>query len=473
MGVRAAHFVGGYFQSFDWYVCFAVIPDVADDLKVSEEAVNLSVTFYMIMQGISPTVWGSLCDCLGRRPLYIITFLIYLGASIGLANTHSYGLLVALRIVQSAGSASVIAIGAGSIGAMLGPALGPVVGGIIADAYGWQSLFWFLTAFGGVVFILIILVLPETLRSLVGNGSIPPPPLNRTVLSIIRARRHRNDPVDPSTIPAMPPKKGWKDLQPLAPFRMFKEKDVLLVLTFNAIVYTLFYTVITSTASAFKATYHLGETALGLCLLANGCGCIVAALVNGPTMNRDYRIVKQQVEQARLAQSVEAGDETTEKKRRKAKTEDLSNFPIEKARLRSLPWFYGVLCASTITYGWTLDKGVYLAVPLICQFFIGLCVTTMFNSFSTLLVDMFPGSSASATAANNIYRCLMGAAGTAFIDPLISALGAGWTFTMLTLITICFTPLILLEWKYGMRIRKARAERVREEERRRKEAEGK
>jgi hypothetical protein len=32
--------------------------------------------------------------------------------------------------------------------------------------------------------------------------------------------------------------KGWRDIDPLAPFKMFKEKDVLLILTFNSVMCT-------------------------------------------------------------------------------------------------------------------------------------------------------------------------------------------------------------------------------------------
>lgn len=47
------------------------------DLHVSIEQVNLSVTWYMILQGVSPTVWGSICDVLGRRPVYLVTFCVF------------------------------------------------------------------------------------------------------------------------------------------------------------------------------------------------------------------------------------------------------------------------------------------------------------------------------------------------------------------------------------------------------------
>ena len=41
------------------------------------------------------------------------------------------------------------------------------------------------------------------------------------------------------------------------------------------------------------------------------------------------------------------------------------------------------------------------------------------------MVDLYPGQGASATAANNLYRCLAGAGTTAFIDPLINTMGVG------------------------------------------------
>ncbi|GAA5986152.1 hypothetical protein JCM11641_004728 [Rhodosporidiobolus odoratus] len=460
-------------------IYFPVIPTIAENLGTTVEKINISVTVYMIFQGISPSFFGAICDVLGRRPVYIITFIIYLGACAGLANTHSYGLLVVLRCIQAAGSASVIAIGSGSIGdiappserglfmsifglgPMLGPCIGPVFGGLLAGNYGWQSLFWFLFAFGAVVIIIIALLLPETLRSIVGNGSLPAPTLNRSLLSLWQEHRrrklHGDSKPDAASIAAKPPRKGWKDVKPFAPIKMFREKDVLLTLTFNSVCYTLFYCVTTSTGSTFKATYGLNETELGLCFLANGGGCLIASFLNGPRMTADYRAVARQVEKKRRAEGLTAEEEEAE---RIKDQNDLSSFPIEHARLRTTPYFFTALIASTIAYGWLLDKGVHLSAPLIMQFIIGLSVTSLFNTVSTLLVDLYPGQSASATAANNLYRCLCGAAGTGFVEPLLNRLGAGWGFTMLSLLNCCFVPLIWLEWKNGMRYRLERAERL-------------
>lgn len=149
----------------------------------------------------------------------------------------------------------------------------PARTGLLSQAYHWQqvlaspylgfstdpqasnrSLFWFLAAFAGTVLILMIAVLPEvprparfprlrpsythpqTLRSLVGNGSIPARGFNRSLLSLFLSRRGPKQPLDPAVVAAFPPRKTWRDIEPLAPFKLFAEKDILLLLTFNSVI---------------------------------------------------------------------------------------------------------------------------------------------------------------------------------------------------------------------------------------------
>jgi len=104
------------FSGFASNIYFPALPTIATDLHVSVTLINLTVTSYMVFQGLAPSVWGAIGDVKGRRIAYICTFFIFLGACIGLAETRSYAGLVVLRCVQSAGSASTIAIGSGVIG---------------------------------------------------------------------------------------------------------------------------------------------------------------------------------------------------------------------------------------------------------------------------------------------------------------------------------------------------------------------
>lgn len=52
-------------------------------------------------------------------------------------------------------------------------AAGPILGGASTAPFGWRAIFWFLTIYGSAFLVILVLFLPETLRALVGNGSIP------------------------------------------------------------------------------------------------------------------------------------------------------------------------------------------------------------------------------------------------------------------------------------------------------------
>lgn len=71
---------------------------------------------YMVFQGISPLFWGSVADMVGRRPVFISTFMVYIAACVGLASSKTFAALISLRMLQSFGSSSAIAVGAGTIG---------------------------------------------------------------------------------------------------------------------------------------------------------------------------------------------------------------------------------------------------------------------------------------------------------------------------------------------------------------------
>lgn len=69
----------------------------------------------------------------GRRPINVACMVVLCLSSLGLALAPNYGVLIALRCIQAAGSASTIAVGAGIIGDISTPA---ERGGFM----GWNSL---------------------------------------------------------------------------------------------------------------------------------------------------------------------------------------------------------------------------------------------------------------------------------------------------------------------------------------------
>lgn len=130
--------------------------ELSTDFGVSESIMNLTLTSYMIFQGLAPTIFGDLADMAGRRPAYLVGFAIYIAACIGLARIDTFAGLLILRCLQSTGSSSTIALGSGVVadiatsaergvwmgwatsGAMVAPALAPVLGGIFSQFLGWR-----------------------------------------------------------------------------------------------------------------------------------------------------------------------------------------------------------------------------------------------------------------------------------------------------------------------------------------------
>ncbi|KFZ24183.1 hypothetical protein V502_01346 [Pseudogymnoascus sp. VKM F-4520 (FW-2644)] len=453
-------------------IYFPALNPLAKDLNVSDALINVTLTSFMIFQGIAPTFIGDLADMAGRRPAYIVASIIYLGANIGLALQNSFPALLVLRCLQSAGSSGGIALGFGVVadistssergsyvgivgaGTMLGPALGPVIGGILAQFLGWRSIFWFCFIFSAVWLIPFILTVPETGRNVVGNGSVPPLGWNTTVLDYLRQRKElkSQDSLSRSATAderhraqaELASRRKLKFPNPLKTIYIIAEKDVALVLIYNSLIYTAFYDVIASMPVMFKQTYGFNDLEIGLCYLPFGFGCAVTSFLNGKLLDRNYKRIAKRIG---FAIDRKHGD-------------DLRYFPIEEARIGIMWPILSVGLASILCYGWAMEMNAPLAAPLILTFLIGFCVNGSFNILSTLIVDLYPQSPATATAANNLVRCFMGAGGTGIINIMVEKMGRGWCFTFIALVCTVTMPMLLAEIKWGPGWREERQVRL-------------
>jgi len=107
--------MAGFFSPLTANIYFPALNTLATDFHVSSSVINLTLTSYMIFQGLAPTIFGDLADMAGRRPAYLIGFAVYIGACIGIACCDSYAALIVLRCLQSTGSSGTIALGSGVV----------------------------------------------------------------------------------------------------------------------------------------------------------------------------------------------------------------------------------------------------------------------------------------------------------------------------------------------------------------------
>lgn len=158
------------------------------------------------------------------------------------------------------------------------------------------------------------------------------------------------------------------------------------------------------------------------------------------------------------------------RRQRHAQLKTLVDFPIERSRLRSIWWIVLVFIATTALYGFSLSL-YQITLSLLLQFFIAYTATTVYSFKSALVIDLYPGASASVTAVNNLMRCSVGAVGVAVTQLTIDSLGSDFALLVLARLTAALSPLVLLEWFYSEGWRRVRAGRLAVVEARKKEME--
>lgn len=156
---------------------------------------------------------------------------------------------------------------------MAAPAIAPVIGGILTQFLGWRWLFWFLTILAVIYTIPLAIWFPETGRNVVGNGSIPPPTWNMSLLNYLKSRKIEHDDALSRTVSRQEKKAIQAELasrrklrwpNPLKTVHIMLEKDVSMILLYNALIYTAFYDVTASLPSQFQEIYGFNELQIGL-----------------------------------------------------------------------------------------------------------------------------------------------------------------------------------------------------------------
>ncbi|RYP24497.1 hypothetical protein DL765_000517 [Monosporascus sp. GIB2] len=435
-------------------IYYPVITELAKDLHVSVADINLTITTYLIIQGIAPSFVGNLSDEAGRRPALLIALIIYIAGCVGAAVKANYALLFVMRTLQSAGGSGTIALSLATVsdivtsaergrytsyvqmGWMLGPSLAPVLGGILSQYLGWRSIFWFLAIYASVVWVTSFAFLPETSRDIVGNGSIPPQRWNMTPLAYLRRPTKREDAAVPSKSEAKA-SSTRVSINPLNSLKLFGDKETCVLLLYSGLIYASSYMVLSTLSDQLEEIYGLETIPVSLCYLASGFGAVTSVLLTGRILDWNFR------RHARLV-----GMEIS-----KQKQQDLSRFPIEVARLQiSIPALM-LAGVSLIAYGWTMQSRTYLAAPLIFLFLQSFGSSSSFSGFNNLIMDLNRKKPGTASAAMNLARCWMGAGGTAFATPLVKNGGIGWLGVTIAGIWFVFSPLVFLVIKSGARWR--------------------
>jgi MFS family permease len=349
-------------------------------------------------------------------------------------------------------------LGGGFIGTnsglrMIGQALGPVIGGILNGVWGFRSVFWFLFVLSTLVLVFLLIVLPETHRSVAGDGSVRLHGIHKPFIYwIVSEPKEWVSSRSSTTNPQKTAPVAFKSV--FVPLKMFLEKDIFLLLVWGALIYAVWSMVTSSTTTVLKQEFPtLTDIELGLCFLPNGVGCVLGSILTGKLMDHNFRLVaKHYRRQHQIPEDIVLkGDKY---------------FPYERARLSPMPYLSGVFIIVTALYGASYELNDVnreavsnLLISLALQFLIAFTATAIFSINSAMMVDCFPSGGAGATAVNNLARCSLGAVGVSVVQPMIDAIRIRNTFVVLAAVTALCSPLVWIEWKWGEKWRTDREKR--------------
>lgn len=155
------------------------LPGMARYFDVDYALMQLMVSVFLAATAGLQLFVGPLSDRIGRRPVMIACFVVFLAATFAAIFAPSFEFLLAMRILQ-AFSASGMAlsraiardlaeptraasmIGYITMGMALAPMVAPVFGGLLDEIFGWQATFVLMLVFGIVALAFVIVDLGET-----------------------------------------------------------------------------------------------------------------------------------------------------------------------------------------------------------------------------------------------------------------------------------------------------------------------
>ena len=164
--------------SVDTYL--PAFPAIQREFGISTFQLQQTLSIYIITFAVMTLFHGALSDSFGRRPVILVSLAIYVFASIGCAFAESYEQMLLFRSAQgfSAGVGWVVgrAIIRDSFNDHeaqrllsliimifgIAPAVAPVIGGWLHGAFGWRSVFVFLSFYGLLQLTLCWWRVPET-----------------------------------------------------------------------------------------------------------------------------------------------------------------------------------------------------------------------------------------------------------------------------------------------------------------------
>jgi len=151
---------GAFMAVMDTSVVNVAMPHMMGSFSEDLSAITWVATAYSIAQIITVTMTGWLSTLIGRKRLYLWSFVLFTLGSVLCGTAVTFHQMLFYRILQGIGGGALIPVSQAvlresfppeeqgmamaifGMGVVLAPALGPIVGGWLTDQYGWPWIFF-------------------------------------------------------------------------------------------------------------------------------------------------------------------------------------------------------------------------------------------------------------------------------------------------------------------------------------------
>ncbi|KAL4894163.1 MFS transporter [Aspergillus ambiguus] len=292
---------------------------LARDLHVEFNELTGLVSWAVFALGVSNLFWMPTAMCIGKRPVILISMVVFLVGCIWSIKASSFRVLLVSRIVASFGAGSIEALGPSIIADLFseqyfatamalfalaltaGSQVGPMVAGFVIGSKGWRWFFIVCTILIAVNLLASIIFLPETTFRHCLVEDVNTSELGKEAMQTVEHREHESVPTGAHIEDTSIPGSYWKDLiafrgrglepeglkswpkQFSLPFRFICVPTVL----FATCAYGIFLSgivIISAIGPQFLSVppYNLSSSAIGVYTLASFLGVVIGYPIAGP-----------------------------------------------------------------------------------------------------------------------------------------------------------------------------------------------
>jgi MFS family permease len=146
--------------AFDATTLSVALPVISADIGGNSVQAFWAGTSYPLAQAALMLLWVSLSQCFGRRPILVISLVLFAVGAVLPAVAHSWKLVLVGRTIQGVGGGGLVGLTTVIITDLvplhdrgrfyaivssvwaLGSTTGPIIGGALSNAGAWRWIFW-------------------------------------------------------------------------------------------------------------------------------------------------------------------------------------------------------------------------------------------------------------------------------------------------------------------------------------------